>query len=74
MDLDRPLAAVDVDFTNFDRGHFDMSWNNVFVSLGRFHSFLYGDLEGKFYGDENEGAAGTFERDDLKGIFGAVRE
>ena len=74
VDLDSVLDRVDVDFTDFERGHADMSWRNVFVSLGSFRSFLYGDLEGRFYGDEHEGVAGTFERDDLKGIFGAVRE
>lgn len=74
MDLDGLLDTIDVDFTSFDRGHRDMSWNSVFVSLGRFRSFLYGDLEGEFYGDEHEGVAGKFERDSLKGVFGAMRE
>ena len=74
MDLDSILDTIDVDFTNFERGHANMGWNNVSVSLGRFRSFLYGDLEGKFYGDEHEGVAGTFERDDLKGVFGGVRQ
>ena len=74
MDLDSFLDTIDVRFTNFDRGHFNMSWHGVFVSLGGFRSFLHGDLEGNFYGDDQEGVAGTFERDSLKGIFGAVRE
>ena len=74
MDLDSILETIDVDFTNFDRGHANMGWNSVFVSLGGFRSFLYGELEGKFYGNGHEGAAGTFERDGLKGVFGAVRE
>lgn len=74
MDLDGVLDTIDLDFTSFDRGHSDMSWNSVFVSLGGFRSFLYGDLEGEFYGDEHEGVAGTFERDSLKGVFGALRD
>ena len=73
MDLDSILDTVDVDFTNFERGHPDMAWNNVSVSLGSFRSYVH-ELQGKFYGDEHEGVAGTFERDDLKGVFGAVRE
>ena len=74
MDLDSILDTIDVDFTNFDRGHANMGWNSVFVNFGSFRSFLHGDLEGEFYGDKHEGVAGTFERDDLKGVFGAVRE
>ena len=74
IDLDGLLDTIDVDFTNFDRGHADMSWNNLFVSLGGFRAFYPGDLEGDFYGDGHEGVAGTFERDSLKGIFGALRE
>ena len=71
MDLDSLLDTVDVDFTGFDRGHEDMSWNSVYVSLGGFRRL---DLEGQFYGDRHEGVAGTFERDGLKGVFGAMRD
>ena len=74
MDLDDFFDTIDVDFTNFDRGHSDMSWNSVFVSLGSFRAYYPGELEGNFYGDEHEGVAGTFHRDGLKGVFGAVRE
>ena len=74
MDLDSLLDTINVRFTNFERGHFDMSWYSVFVSGGGFRSFSPGDLEGNFYGDDHEGVAGTFDNDGLKGIFGAVRE
>ena len=74
MDLDSLLDTINVRFTNFERGHFDMSWYSVFVSGGGFRSFSPGDLEGNFYGDNHEGVAGTFDNDGLKGIFGALRE
>ena len=75
MDLDDDIFdTIEVDFTNFDGGHSDMSWNSVFVSLGGFQDYYPGELEGNFYGDEHEGVAGTFDRDGLKGVFGAVRE
>ena len=31
------------------------------------------DIEGAFYGADHEGVAGTFARDGLTGVFGAVR-
>lgn len=71
MDLDGFLDTIDVDFTNFTRGHADMSWNTVFVTLGSFRAY---QIEGNFYGDDHEGVAGKFNRDGLKGIFGAMRE
>ena len=33
-----------------------------------------GDVNGRFYGDEYEGAAGSLERRDLTGAFGATRD
>ena len=36
--------------------------------------FRDGTLEGAFYGDSHEGVAGTFERDNMRGVFGALRE
>ena len=76
MDLGRSLDAVDVDFTNFTRGHRNMSWSDVAVRSGRFSSSVFGGvtIEGRFYGDGHAGVAGTFEKVGLKGVFGAVRE
>lgn len=75
MDLDRFFANdIDVFFTNFDRGHPNMSWYGVFVSGGSFRAYTPGDLEGDFYGTDHQGVAGTFHRDGLKGIFGAMRD
>lgn len=77
MDLDHYLDEVDVTFTNFDRGHPNMSWTGVSVRGGRFSNaggLSSGNLEGSFYGDNHEGVAGTFDHRKLKGIFGAVRE
>jgi len=38
--------------------------------------FGYGTttIEGSFYGANHEGAAGTFDRDGLTGVFGAIRD
>ena len=74
MDLDSILDTVDVTLGSFDRGHPNMSWNGVFVFSGSFTSYLNGTLDGDFYGDSHEGAAGKFDRDGLKGVLGAVRE
>ena len=76
MDLDSYFDLVDVDFTNFTRGHRNMSWSNVDVRSGRFskHVFGGGTIEGRFYGDDHKGVAGTFESVSLKGVFGAVRQ
>ena len=30
-------------------------------------------MDGSFYGANHEGAAGTFDRDGLAGVFGALR-
>ncbi len=74
IDFDEYSPSVGVDFTNFERNHPDMSWDRLTMTRGRFRSSYPGDLEGKFYGDRHEGVAGTFERDGLKGVFGALRE
>ena len=76
MDLDSYVDRVDVDFTNFTRGHANMSWTDVSVRSGRFSKLggLDGRLEGRFYGDAHQGVAGTFDHRSLKGIFGARRE
>lgn len=33
-----------------------------------------GSFSGAFYGTRRQGAAGTFRRDGLRGVFGAVRQ
>ena len=73
MNLDSSLDFADVYFTNFTKGHANMSWHSLSVFSGRFSRFV-DEIAGNFYGDGHEGVAGTFERDSLKGIFGAMRE
>ena len=79
MDLDSTLETIDVDFTGFNRGHASMSWNGLFVNLGQFsrgseYVSSLPFIKGRFYGDGHDGVAGTFDRDGLKGVFGAVRD
>ena len=57
----------------------DMVWNDLSVTNGTFqHSggtFLEPNtIEGAFYGEAHEAVAGKFERDSMKGVFGALRE
>ena len=82
LEFDFEDATVDVDFTDFDRGHADMSWRDMPVLGGAFKGAEgtaanpYGDgttIEGAFYGTEHQGVAGTFDRDRLEGVFGAIR-
>ena len=71
--FDFATVSVDVHFTGFDDGRADMSWNDVSSSSsGRFSSGS--ELEGAFFGDDHEGVAGKFDRDGLRGVFGAIRE
>ena len=79
LEVDFADVTADVDFTDFEAGYGDMSWRALQLHNGAFRhgqisSFLReGDaIEGAFYGDEHQGVAGTFERDGLKGVFGAV--
>ena len=66
------VNLVDVRFDRFDDSRFSMQWLALPVLIG---GFSYGlELDGDFYGSNHEGVAGTFERDDLRGIFGAVRQ
>ena len=69
-------ATVDVDFTDFEAGHNDMSWRALRVEEGAFRDPQVGHatIEGAFYGTQHQGAAGKFERDRLRGVFGAVRD
>ena len=75
LEVDFGRAAVDVDFTNLEGGHGDMSWRALRLQGGAFHHTQGGaTLSGSFYGTRHQGAAGTFNRDDLRGVFGAVRD
>ena len=72
-------TSVDVDFTNFDYidsgmswSRADMSWDGLAMENGEFGDETAG-IEGSFYGADHEGAAGTFARDGLTGVFGALR-
>ena len=65
-------VTVDVHFTNFDSGQTDMSWVRLAVNNGGFGNGV-ATIDGSFYGEAHEGATGTFERDGLRGVFGALR-
>ena len=67
-------ATVDVDFTDFEAGHSDMSWRSLRLRGGAFRGAPgLATIEGAFYGAEHQGVAGKFNRDGLQGVFGAVR-
>ena len=72
LEVDFADVMVDVDFTNFDNSQANMSWEGLAVVDGGFGSETAG-IEGSFYGADHEGAAGTFARDGLTGVFGALR-
>ncbi|MDE0390810.1 MAG: hypothetical protein OXI57_01930 [Rhodospirillales bacterium] len=75
LEVDFGRVTLDVEFTNLTEGHGDMSWQDLSIVDGSFcHSDGLDTLDGAFYGDGHEGAAGTFERDRLRGIFGTLRE
>ena len=72
--VDFGSATVDVDFTDFEAGHGDVSWRSLRLRAGAFSHTRDGSaIEGAFYGSDHQGAAGTFHRDRLQGVFGAVR-
>ena len=72
LEVDFTAVTVDVDFTDFDNGQADMSWDGLIMDNGEFGSGTT-SIDGSFYGADHEGAAGTFARDGLTGVFGAVR-
>ena len=72
LEVDFAAVTVDIDFTNFDNNQADMSWDGLAMEKGGFGSESAG-IDGCFYGDDHEGAAGTFARDGLAGVFGALR-
>ena len=75
LEVDFGDATVDVDFTDFGEGHSDMSWRALQLEKGAFRDPQVGQptIEGAFYGTEHQGVAGKFNRDSLRGVFGAVR-
>ncbi len=74
IEVDFPTATVDVDFTRFDTLHPDMSWRDLPLSAGEFSdASVQPTIEGSFYGAIHQGVAGSFHRDQLRGVFGAVR-
>ena len=79
LEVDFTANIVDIDFTNFDYidsgmswSRADMSWDGLAMENGAFGDETAG-IEGSFYGADHEGAAGTFARDGLTGVFGALR-
>ena len=85
LEADFGAGTVDVDLTSFERGHPDVSWDAVPIIAGGFEQAyvaenfagnLYGTLgiDGKFYGPEHEGAAGSFETPLLEGVFVTMRD
>ena len=72
LEVDFTAVTVDVHFTNFDNSRSAMSWDGLAMNSGEFGGGAEG-IDGSFYGADHEGAAGTFERDGLTGVFGALR-
>ena len=74
LEVDFSDSTVDVDFTDFNGGHGDLSWQGLQVTTGTFRdSQRQPTIEGAFYGTNHQGAAGNFDRANLEGVFGAVR-
>ena len=74
LEVDFHDTTVDIDFTDFEAGHDDMSWQALRVQNGAFRDTRgLATIDGVFYGTEHQGAAGKFDRDHLLGVFGAVR-
>ena len=72
LEVDFAAVTVDIDFTNLDNSQADMSWDGLALNNGAFGGAAAG-IEGSFYGADHEGAAGTFARDGLAGVFGVLR-
>lgn len=74
MTVDFGSATVDVDFTGLTQGHRDMSWHGLALVDGAFRrAGSLGSIDGAFYGNRHQAAAGHFERNALRGVFGALR-
>ncbi len=76
LEVDFSDSTIDIDFTDFEAGHSDMSWRSLQLVEGAFRGPQVGQatIQGAFYGTEHQGVAGTFDRDRLRGVFGARRE
>lgn len=78
MTFDFANTDLDLALTNVQsrrRSHANMYWQNVPVRQGRFG--VGGDtnsLQGQFYGPNHEEAGGVFERNQIIGAFGAIRQ
>ena len=69
--MDLSAATIDVALFDFTGGYRDMAWNDLAVIAGHFSDST---IRGAFYGSGHEGVAGAFERNDVRGTFGAIRE
>ncbi len=75
IEADFAALTLNVEFTSLTEGHGDMVWRDLSIVDGTFqHRDGFDTLDGAFYGDQHQGAAGSFERDRLRGIFGTLRE
>ncbi len=75
LEMDFSAVTIDVDFTGFSGGHADMAWDGLALTNGAFsHRSGFESLNGAFYGAGHEAVGGTFKRDRLDGVFGALRE
>jgi len=54
----------------------DLWWEGANVENGHFRRLgsRHGSMRGAFYGPSGEGVAGSFERGDVTGVFGALRQ
>ena len=74
LEVDFSRATIDVDFTDLDQGHADLSWQALPLTGGAFRGTqANATINGAFYGEAHQGAAGEFWNDRLQGIYGAVR-
>ena len=74
IEADFSARTVDVEFSALASGLHtwpNMDWTHLALAS---HGFGDETLTGTFYGLEHQGVAGIFDRDDLSGVFGAVRE
>lgn len=72
IEVDFTAATVDVEFTDLDNDQADLSWSALTMDGGAFGNAAE-DIEGSFYGKDHDGAAGTFKKDGITGVFGALR-
>ena len=72
LGVDLAAGTVDVEFTSFDNNRPDMSWSGLTLDNGEFGGGT-ASIDGSFYGANHQGAAGTFDRGGLAGVFGAIR-